>query len=193
MVTADDKSEYFVLDSEHPDMMLLFPPQAPSLRDNWLFGTPFTKPPKSPVVVRIRPGHEQGQLLDYFGSARLMSNAFHEALVSAGVDNLDVYEAVLQSENGKTQIEGYKAFNVIGMVAAADMAKTRFNDPDGSQLIDASIDSLALDASKTHGLLMFRLAQYAAAVIVHDKVRRVIESRNFPNITFVNPSDFWSG
>lgn len=188
---AQGGSDYFVLDSSHPDMMLLVPPADPSVKDSWLFGKPFLKPPKEPVVVKIRQNHEQGQLLDYFGTARLMSDAFLEAVRSAGVDNLDVYDAVLKGSDG-SQHTGYKAFNVIGMVDAADMAKSRFSDPDGSRLIDASLDGLVIDPQKARGLLMFRLAQYTAAVMVHARVRAAIEARNFPNIIFREPTEFWS-
>lgn len=185
-------SEYSILDSSHPEMMLLVPPADPSVKDSWLFGKPFLKPPRQPVIARIRQGQEGSQLLDYFGTARLISNGFHETLLGAGVDNLEVYDAIIRSGDGSVQFGGYKAFNLIGLVSAADMAKTRLSDPDGSRLIDASIETLAIDPDKVRGLLMFRLAEYTGAVIVHARVRQAIEARKFPNIIFREPSEFWS-
>lgn len=158
-------SGYFVIDSSHPDMMLLVPPADPSIRDSWLFGKPFQRPPKAPVAVTIRQGHEHGQRLDYFGTARLMSDALCEVVRDAGVDNLELYDAVLKAKDGSVQYTGYKAFNLIGMVSAAALAP-------------------AADPVKTEGLLMFRLAQYPPAVIVHARVREAIEAHGFPNLLF---------
>jgi hypothetical protein len=185
-------SDYYILDSSHPEMMLLVPPADPSVRDGWLLGKPFQKPPKQPVSVRIRPGHEHGVLLDFFGTARLMSSAFYEALANAGVSNLEVYDAVLRSSDGSSQYEGYKAFNLIGLVDAADLTRSRFNEDVRSRSMDASIESLTIDPDRAQGHLMFRLKQYAAAVVVHQRLREAIEARAFPNVIFREPSEFLS-
>lgn len=173
-------------------MMLLYPPPNPSLRDRWLAGRRFQKPPQQPVVVRIQPNNERGDLLPFFGTARLVSDAFYQALREAGVDNLDVYEAVIQSEDGSIEHRGFKAFNLIGVLQVADLQNTIFNDPPGTKVIDASIERLAIDSRKAHGLLMFRLAEYLGAVIVHERVKRVVDAKNFPYIVFREPSEFIS-
>lgn len=185
-------SSYYVLDSSCSNRMLFFSPPNPSLRDRWLAGQRFQKPPREPVVVKIQPGNEGGELLDYDGTSRLMSDRFYAAVREAGVDNLDVYEAVVESQDGSMSQRGFKVFNLLGIVRAADVEKTVFSDPSGSRLIDASIDSLAIDPLKAKGLLMFRLAEYVGAVIVHERVKRVIESKKFPHIVFREPSQFIS-
>ncbi len=186
------KPNYCVLDSESDDMMLLYEPPDPSFDDGWFGGRRFKTAPKEPVIVTIQPGNEQGDLLSYFGTATLMSDAFYEALREAGVDNLDVYEAVIQSKDGSVVHRGYKAFNLVGLVQAADLKATVFSDPQGSRLIDASIESLAIDPVKARGALMFRLAEYVGAVIVHEQVKRVIEAKRFPHVIFREPSEFIS-
>jgi hypothetical protein len=185
-------TQYYVLDSEHDDMMLLYEPPDPSDDEGWIMGRRFATPPKEPVVVEIQEDNEESVLLPFFGTATLMSNEFYDALREAGVDNLDVYEARLQSEDGSVVIEGYKAFNLIGAVQAADLSKTIFNDPTGSRLMDAGIERLEIDPAKARELLMFRLAEYLPAVIVHEKIKRAIEAKGFPHIVFREPSRFIS-
>ncbi|NVJ21929.1 MULTISPECIES: hypothetical protein [Myxococcus] len=184
--------KYYILESGSHDMMLIYPVPNPGLRDRWWAGKPFQRPPAQPIVAEIRTGTEQGELLDYFNAASLMSNALHAALLEAGVDNLDVYDAVIQSEDGTVIHRGYKAFNVIGLVRAANLAETVFHSPDSSTLIDASIDHLAIDGDKPRGLKLFRLAENVSAVLVSEDVKRVLESKAFPHLRFLEPHEFVS-
>jgi len=172
--------------------MLLYEPLNPSLGDTWFGGRRFQKQPREPVVVRIQPNNENGELLPYFGRATLMRSDFYEALRSAGVDNLDVYEAIIQSKDGLITHQGYKAFNVIGLVRAADVNRTIFNDPPATRLIDASIKTLEIDPTKAKGLLMFRLAEYVGAVVVHEKVKEVLEGKQFRWVIFTDPGAYIS-
>lgn len=188
---TNTKPTYYVLDAANPRRMLLFPPPDPSMDDSWVGGHRFKTQPKEPVVVKIRPGHEKNELLPFFGSSRLMTEEFAKALQSAGVDNLDLYDAVIQSKDGSVVHRGYKAFNLIGMVQAAGKG-TVFNDPPSTRLIDASIEGLTIDPSKVGDLLMFRLAEFVSAVIVHEKVKRVIEAKQFPHVVFREPENFVS-
>lgn len=188
----NNQTSYYVLDSSNPNRMLLYEPPAPSFEDRWFRGRRFKVSPSEPVVVQIQPGNENGDLLPFFGTATLMSDAFYETLRDAGVDNLDVYDAIIQSIDGTVVHRGYKAFNVVGLVRAADLSRTVFTDLKGSRLIDASIDSLAIDEDQVADFLMFRLAEYVGAVIVHERVKRAVEARRFPYVVFREPSDFIS-
>lgn len=186
------KPNYYILQAKSEKMMLLFDPPDPSFDDDWFGGRRFETAPTEPVVVKIIPDNEDGDLLPFFGTATLMSTSFHEALLEAGVDNLDVYEAVIQSQDGSIIHRGYKAFNIVGLVRAADLERTSFSNPEGSRLIDASIETLAIDPDKAGGALMFRLAEYVGAVIVHEKVKNTLEPKGFPHVRFVEPSEFIS-
>jgi hypothetical protein len=187
-----DTVSYYVLDSASENMMLLEEPVNPGDEDSWFGGCRFQEPPDEPVVVEILPDNENGDLLPYFGTATLMNAAFCEALREAGVDNIDFYDAVIRSSDGLMTHTGYKAFNIVGVVQAADLERTVFNDPPGTRLIDASIDTLAIRPDLPSNLLIFRLAEYLGAVIVHEQVKRVIEARNFPYIIFRDPGEFIS-
>jgi hypothetical protein len=189
---AADKADspYYVLDGANPNRMLLYDVEEPNDEDNWLLGQPFTAPPDEPVVAEIQPGYERKELLPFFGTPPIMSDAFYQALVEAGVDNLEVYEAVLRSADGSVEHTGFKAFNVVGLVSAADLTRTAFLPDNPSRLIDASIESLAVDPDKAKDLLLFRLAEYVGAVIVHERVKRFIEARAFPHVVFRDPGEF---
>jgi hypothetical protein len=187
-----DALSYYVLTSENPKRMLLSSLKKPGRRDSWLFGRRFAAAPETPVIAPIVNGYETAEQLDYFGTPPIMSDRFHQALQEAGVDNIDVYDAVLTSDDGKHRYQGYKAFNVIGLVKAADLKKTVFAAGSASRLIDASIDSLSIDGQAARGLQLFRLAEYAGAVIVHDSIRRSLLQRGFPHVVFQNPAQFIS-
>jgi hypothetical protein len=193
--------KYYVLDSygenhvgEDNRMLLYSLPLPEDLggheEDHWLAGHKFRRPPKEPVIVTIQEGEEHADRLPYWVAPNVMSDAFYKALCDAGVDNLDVYDAILRSEDGTVEYKGFKAYNILGLIRAADLSKTQFSP--GSRLIDASIESLAIDADKAMGILMFRLAENVSAVMVHERVKRVIEPMNFPYVQFTEPKNFWS-
>ena len=81
---------------------------------------------------------------------------------------------------------------MVGLVQAADLDKTVFTDPAGSRLIDASIEGLAIDEDKVNDLMMFRLAEYVGALMVHQRVKQVIDTHEFPHVVFRDPGDFVS-
>ena len=188
------KPKYYVLDAgtyDHP-MALVYEIPDPNDDDSWWGGQTFLNPPAETLVAEIRTGHEHGVLLPFYNAPSLMSDAFHEALLEAGVDNLEVYDAVIQSKDGSVVHKGYKAFNLVGLISAADRSKTVFRDPPGTTLIDASIEHLEVDGDKARGLKMFRLAENVSAVMVHEDVKRVLESKGFPHLIFTEPKDFFT-
>ena len=99
---------------------------------------------------------------------------------------------MLRSDDGKVRIEGFKAFNLIGLVAAADLSASRFAPENPSRHLDASFDGLVLDPERIGGLLMFRLAEFSSAVIVHRSVQAAIEQAGIKRISFRKPSEFLS-
>ena len=181
--------KYYVLTSENPDMMLLYtlPKPTEKREDRWLKGSPFKNPLKhDPVIATIQPGNEHDQLMPYFDEPPVMSNEFYQALVEAGVDNLDAYDCILRSEDGTVEYKGFKAVNIIGVIRATGEG-TEFTGE--SRLIDAGMDKLSIDSNKTFGALMFRLAENVSTVVVHERVKRYIEQKGFPSIVFREPEE----
>ena len=97
------ESSYYIIEASNPSGMLLYSLANPNKDDRWLAGHKFINPPSELVVAEIRDGYESADLLPYFGTPPIMSNDFYKALLRAGVDNLDVYDAVLRSEDGSAQ------------------------------------------------------------------------------------------
>ncbi len=114
-------------------------------------------------------------LCDYYSANCLMSRALVDVLKGSGVENLQMFPAILtESSTGEIKND-YCVVNIIGLVAAADMQKSEAI-PLGSGQVFAN---LGVDAHKGGGLLMFRLAESRIDVIVHERVATAIKAGGF--------------
>lgn len=183
-------SAYFVVQPVLRGGMLLAPLRDAPDEQGWTVGERFTTPPPEPVIAKIRSGYEDAEPRPFLGVPPIMSEALHRVLVAAGVDNLDVYRAILRSADGAVERGGFLAFNLVGLIAAADVEATRFSPGHPSRRIDAAIDSLAIDPARAAGGKMFRLAEQTSAIVVHRAVKEAIEAAGIGPIAFVRPEDF---
>jgi len=177
---------YYVMDTTLglvDGMMLASMPDLPKQgKDNWMFGQAFTQAPTEPVIVQIKGGEEECTPVSFYSNPAVATIEFIEALIEVGVDNLIIYDAVLQSRiDANHTIKGYKAFNIIGLVKAAG-PETEFATE--SREGDASIQKLQADTSAIKGLYMFRLAESWDTIVVHEKVKNHLESKNFIGLDF---------
>ena len=159
--------------------------------ENWGVGMPAQQRPTSDVELPAVPHDGYTGLPDDFQdmSVPLMSKRLREAIESAGVDNIDFHPlTVRNSETGEAY--EYFAFNLIGLVAAADHAKSNLASHDGDFLGDSQVHDLAIDDARTRGLLMFRLKEKFTVILVHRKVKEAIERAGIGSVTFVKPEDF---
>jgi len=125
-----------------------------------------------PEILPFRFSYS-GTLCDYYSGECLMSRALVDALREAGVDNIEVFPAVLVDSSTAEEREDYCVVNVVGKVAAADMKQS-----DGISLGDKQVfTKLTVDAKKAKDLLMFRLAESLVDIIVHEKVAKAIAAR----------------
>jgi hypothetical protein len=191
-----DKLEYYVLGVEDPEegyrARLEYERDHP-LR-SWMSGARFENPPPEPIVLTLSGTDEEGWVLGdlWLTPITVMSKRLLEALQGAGVDNLDTYAVELHDPvSGKVHTD-FVAFNVVGVVAAADRAKTKFASDVKERMVSADIDSLAVDTAKTRGALMFRLAESVNAILVHDSVCDAIEDAGIDTLAFYEPED-WAG
>jgi hypothetical protein len=182
--------EYFVMQPVMRGGMLLAPLRDVPEDQGWTVGQRFDPPPVPPVVARVRSGYETAEPRPFLGVPPILSDKLLDVLRAAGVSNLDVYEAVIQSADGQVSLKGWKAFNLIGLVAGADLSQTRFTPGQPSRFLDASIDGLALDPAKISGLRMFRLAENTSAIVVHRAVKAAVEAAGIAHIQFLKPADF---
>jgi hypothetical protein len=144
---------------------------------------------KGPLIV---PPSDPGTL--YSGQAYpVMRTDLLEVLKRAGVDNLETFPARLIDEVNNKVHTNYVAFNVIGLVAAADLEKSKLMPhATGVTMLGTDFDSLAIDKSKAHGLLMFRLAESCSAIVVHECIKKAVEAAKIPGIIFHADGE-WSG
>jgi len=155
-------------------------------------GQVIDQPVPNPFVFRI-DAHYPGELLPmYEGSILVMHDELIRKLQEAGVDNLQLFAALIRDEDKKKEYTDYKAVNIVGLVSCANMDESTRMDPDEdeSDIIDVDFDSLVIDESKTGGALLFRLAEAVSAIVVHRSVRERVQS--IRGMTFYASGE-WSG
>lgn len=153
--------------------------------ESWALGAPFSGPLPEPIVVAIRaldgfrgapPEMNDGNML--LCSARLV-----DVLREAGVTNLACYPAVLRDEENAREFR-YFAVNVLGLVAAADLARSKWENLDGEARMDTHFERLAVDEGALAGVLMCRLAESTGTIVVHDRVKVACERARIPRLVF---------
>jgi len=155
----------------------------------WILGARFQVPIPTPLEITI----ESGLMMPMFSRGILLWREDVVAtLADASVDNFDSYDSILIDLLTGRRFHNYKAINILGLVAAADLAKSKYAAPSGSALIDTDFDSLVIDQTKARGLSLFRLAECVTAIVVHQRVRQRLEEKGIQYLNFVAP-DKWIG
>jgi uncharacterized protein DUF1629 len=183
---------YYVMtcDGEYPSAVI---DHGPRMDDApWFSGTLIQPDFNVPLVYVLKP--KPGILKAMYAALGypIMRDDLIDALQAAGVDNLQLFDAVVEDPVSGTRHTNYKAFNVVGAVAAADMAKSVLMGTPDSGKIDIDFESLAIDEKKAAPFKLFRLAESVSAIIVNDAVKDEVERRNIPGMEFYEPAD-WSG
>jgi hypothetical protein len=183
---------YYVMTCEgiHPRTMIRKDPSLP--RGPWYKGERITYTVKTPLRYELDPDYP-GKLLPMYKSvAPLMREDLLTALTSSGVDNLQLFDAILKDKKAKVEHTNYKSVNVVGLVAAADLAKSTVMNLPHPEVFGRVFDSLAIDEKKAGGLLLFRLAESSTAIVVHERVKQGVEAAGIPGMTFYESGE-WSG
>ncbi len=115
----------------------------------------------------------------------LMSDYLVKTLRAAGVDNLQVFPAILKSKAGE-QWEGWWAVNTLGLVAAADLEKSEYDTlmkgaAGGVEVPLLAFTKLVLVAAKTHDFSLFRLAESPSTLLIHDRLNKYLDSHDPPD------------
>lgn len=132
--------------------------------------------PKEPIRVEIEEGDENAPLPSFLEMPiPIMSKKLLEVIRSAGVNNVDAYDAELYYPDGSLASKDYVVFNLIGVIMAADMEKSIYDPDQPDRMIAMSFDSLTIDERKTYGFLMFRLAENITTILIHEQVKQAIE------------------
>lgn len=140
---------------------------------NFTRGRPMALPVPSPLDLVLKPIHPQAEdhgpeLPEYFqGRIPLFRRDLVEALSAAGVENLELYDAVLMEPDGEGRYETYVAVNILGVLSAAHLAR----------------------AGKLEGPLMIRLEEAPQTILVHERLRERLVAQGFQNLAFYAPDD----
>jgi hypothetical protein len=184
---------YFVMtcEGEYPSAALESGPDLPG--GGWFDGQRVRTAVPVPLRYTLDPERLGNLVAMYEGAAQpLMREDLIEALHAAGVDNLELFDAVVQNPESGDEYTNYKAFNIVGVVSAADMGSSVLMGTSESDMIDIDFDSLAIDEQRAAPFRLFRLAEKVSAIIVDDVVKQEVERRGIPGMVFYDPSD-WSG
>ncbi|MCP4268424.1 MAG: hypothetical protein GY777_23085 [Candidatus Brocadiaceae bacterium] len=159
---------------------------------SWRLGVSFTTPPPNPAVINIMAGYPCDLIEMYNEDAIIMTKRLLTALQEAGVDNLDVYPAIIKNEGAGFQTDNYVAVNLIGLVSATDIENSNVTGGNSDHSLDTDFDGVAIDPQKAKNHLMFRLAENTSAIVIHHSVKEHLEKKGFDMLTFVDP-DSWIG
>jgi len=188
---------YYVMVGEGVDPILSIEKQPDLPGGPWYHGhkLKITVPMPLEYVLEVEDEEPESKIKMLYGNKAfpVMHNSLLEALKTAGVNNLELFPARITDPNTGKVHEDYQAFNVVGLVSAADLENsTLMNESDTPTLLDTDFDSLVIDENKTMGFRLFRLAENCSAIVVSEEVKAAVEERNIPGIIFYSPGE-WSG
>lgn len=121
---------------------------------------------------------QEPRLSAYYFASEVMRKDLVEALKRAGVDNLQVFPAVITEEGRDTHIEDYVVVNVVGLVKCASVRKSDAMPFAGAHFFM----NLVIDSAKTMGFPMFRLADSMMDILVHESVAKELKKHSFPHL-----------
>lgn len=187
---------YYMLECYTPpdweDSALLDGIRLPDMFESMTRGQRLKRPPPEPVVIEMDGDHNDRMLELDHSSDLVMSRRLEKAVREAGVDNMDVYETIIRHPETGFETKDYVLVNILGLVAAADLAKSNVVGGSRGNLLDTDFDGVEIDPNKAHGLLMFRLAESTNAIVVHESVKDVLLEKGFDMLEFVEPKN-WIG
>lgn len=123
--------------------------------------------------------HAEIALPDYDMEGPIFSKRLLETIQNAGVDNLEIFPAVICNEDsGEKIVDQYLAVNIIGLVACADMDASESRPLAGSHFFI----NLKVDPAKIQDQLLFRLAEQPSDIIIHGSIANAIKDGNFSGI-----------
>lgn len=107
------------------------------------------------------------------GGKLLFSKRLINTLTSSGVDNLQLFPAVIHVKNLNILFKDYYAVNILGLVKCVDMIKSDYTEimPDLYEFSRISINMKTTRAEK-----IFRIAESNRRVLIHDSVIQYIIS-----------------
>ncbi len=155
----------------------------------WMSGES-VRSPATPLLYQIHPKHRGNLKAMYELSVPLMRKDLVKLLQQSGVQNLELFDAIIKDPKMKIEHTDYVAFNILGTIAALDLGQSQPMTQDSS---NPGFASLGLDEEQIpSGALLFRLAESVNAIVVHREIKTRIEKAQVEGMIFYQPKD-WSG
>jgi hypothetical protein len=151
---------------------------------------PWTPPPV-PFRLKTDKPSDTEIVPFYKGNAPLFRADLLEAIFAAGVDNLDVVDALLTEPKTGAVYKNFKLVNVVGLVDIVHKKNSKMMGIGDGFFPDAFAEG-HFDGKKGDGFLMFRLSGGTSPIVIHERVRRSIEKHKIPNI-YYQSSGNWLG
>jgi len=152
---------------------------------DWWEGKVITIPIPDPLPFELKkyqpasPDQDQYMGVFIYTNPPVWRDDFIQTLRECGVNNFDTYNVAISDPDDDTVHTNYKAVNILGLVAAADMKKSIATVHDGIPLIDVDFDELVVDEKKADGILLFRLAESTNSILVHEKLRDALLAKGY--------------
>jgi len=185
---TDSASNYFVMLAAVNDRTASVsdPDDLPRRAQVWITGArlPVEVPRPIEYLIEDDDEGEMGAFIET--SAPLMSRELLDALSAAGVDNLEVHDAIVTEAATGREYRDYCAVNIVGLLAAGDPTRTVSESIDG---LGTWIHRFAMNETAARGALMFRLREGPSKVMVHRSVKEAIEALALPLIEFIAADD----
>lgn len=155
---------------------------APLSAESWPHGLPtdidfrsgaaISAPVQGPLIYES--SYTSSDQLQHFESelAPLMSERLVDALLSAGVSNLQLFPAQVSNKSANKTWLGFHTVNIIGVISCASprsVSTIIAVRPDGVTPL-AIFDRLLINVARTGGADMFRLAESPGTILVSNRV-----------------------
>ncbi|MBL8025522.1 MAG: hypothetical protein JNL74_03880, partial [Fibrobacteres bacterium] len=161
-----NSTNYFVMvcEGKHPITPIRVCPHI----SGWMLGRVVEPPAKLPLHYELNSRHPGNPKAMYDEkSVPIMHDSVRAVLEWVGVSNIQYFDAVLSNPLSGEIRHDYKAFNIVGLVACADITASQTMGISSSRVGDTDFHGLVIDETKTDGTLLFRLAENISAIVVH--------------------------
>ena len=150
--------------------------------DNLFSGSKLPPDFETPVAFEIDLDTEGRRMPTLFMTPAFVTRrAFHDALLAAGVNNVDAYPAVIQNTETGEEFTDYLFLNVVGRVRCADMAASEYKAiGPGINLIDRVV----VEESKLPSVHIFRLDEDPLKVVISDRLYERLGDAGFDDIYY---------
>ncbi len=166
---------YYKIDSSNKsDYSVKKEPKLPDGRE-FVYGMKMDGPVPAPLVFEVDfPSKDD---LPHFVAQihPVLSDVLVKTIQSAGVENFQIFPAILRNPEVGIDWDGYWMFHEFGLIAAANLEKSKADtimggSPGGVSVPLMGFHTLVLDKEKTRNVSMFRLAESPGLLLVHERV-----------------------